>query len=82
MSLLYAGEPASKAAPRCDLTKAASVLRANSARWGFVQQLDRWKPGALEAKWSPVTLRGASGRRADEMRSDMPSPVLSVTPPH
>lgn len=35
-----------------------------------------------EAKRSPVTLRGTSGRRADKMRSDMPPPFLSVTAPH
>jgi len=36
----------------------------------------------LQAKSSPVTLRGTSGCRADKMRSDMPSPLLSVMPPH
>ncbi len=75
-------EPATKGASRRDPTEAASVSGQDVPDGGVVEHLDRWKPGGLGAKRSPVTLRGTSGRRADKMRSDMPSPILPVTPPH
>lgn len=75
-----APEPITKRASRCDPTEGASVSERDvpDGGCGAVRQMEG---GGLQAK-SPVTLRGTSGCRADKMRSDMPSPFLSVTPPH
>lgn len=77
-------EPAPEDAPPPDVTRLRqSLSRGETCQMGRRKggQL-RWKLAASRQRAAPVTLRGTSGRGADKMRSDMPSPLLSVMPPH
>lgn len=77
-----APEPASKNSSRHDPTEVAIDLGQDMPDGEVVERLDRWSTVASRQSEVHVTLRGTSGRRTDKMRSDMPSPFLSFTPPH